>query len=82
MKSGTGQKMILNMISTAVMIQLGRVRGNRMVNMEITNKKLQDRGTRMIVSELGVSYSHARTLLALHGSVQKAIDAYKNGKNK
>lgn len=77
MKSGTAQKLILNMISTTVMIQLGRVRGNRMVNMEITNKKLQDRGTRMIASELGVSYSQARSLLAIHGSVQKAVDAYK-----
>lgn len=77
MKSGTAQKMILNMISTAVMIRLGRVRGNRMVNMKISNKKLQDRGTRMIMSELGISYSQARTLLALHGSVEKAIEAYK-----
>lgn len=80
MKSGTAQKLILNMISTTVMIQLGRVRGNRMVNMEITNKKLQDRGTRMIASELGVSYSQARSLLAIHGSVQRAIDAYKEMK--
>lgn len=77
MKSGTGQKMILNMISTSVMIQLGRVRGNRMVNMEITNKKLQDRGTRMILNELGIGYEQANALLALYGSVQKAIDAYR-----
>ena len=65
------------MISTSVMIQLGRVRGNRMVNMEITNKKLQDRGTRMILNELGIGYEQANALLALYGSVQKAIDAYK-----
>lgn len=78
MKSGTAQKMILNMISTAVMIRLGRVRGNRMVNMKISNKKLEDRGTRMLVSELGISYRDARTLLLLHGSVEKAIEAYNN----
>lgn len=81
MKSGTGQKLILNMISTSVMIQLGRVSGNRMVNMAISNQKLQDRGTRMLVSELGISYSQARTLLTLHGSVQKAIDAYRNNED-
>ena len=77
MKSGTGQKMILNMISTAVMIRLGRVRGNRMVNMEITNKKLRDRGTRMIAAELGISYEQARNLLGMYGSVQKAVDAFR-----
>ncbi len=77
MKSGTGQKMILNMISTAVMIRMGRVRGNRMVNMEITNKKLRDRGTRMIAAELGISYEQARNLLGMYGSVQKAVDAFR-----
>lgn len=82
MKSGTGQKMILNMISTAVMIQLGRVRGNRMVNMEITNQKLHDRGARMIASELGVSYSRACKLLDVYGSVQKAVEAYSEGVKK
>ena len=74
MKSGTGQKMILNMISTSVMIQLGRVKGNRMVNMQLTNKKLIDRGTRMIVDELGLDYEHAKRLLLMHGSVKKAIE--------
>jgi N-acetylmuramic acid 6-phosphate etherase len=77
MKSGTGQKMILNMISTTVMIKLGRVKGNRMVNMQLTNKKLIDRGTKMIVEELGLDYDHARRILLMYGSVKKAIDAYK-----
>ena len=54
MKSGTGQKMILNMISTSVMIRLGRVKGNRMVNMQLTNQKLIDRGTRMVAEELSL----------------------------
>ena len=76
MKSGTAQKMILNMISTSIMIQLGRVKGNKMVNMQLTNKKLVDRGTRMLVEELGIDYAKARTLLLLHGSVEKAIRAY------
>ena len=79
MKSGTGQKMILNMISTAVMIRLGRIKGNKMVNMQLTNQKLIDRGTRMIVEELGVDYGKAHTLLLMHGSVRKAIEAYGNG---
>jgi N-acetylmuramic acid 6-phosphate etherase len=77
MKSGTGQKMILNMISTAVMIKLGRVKGNRMVNMQLTNEKLIDRGTRMVADELGLDYDHARRLLLMHGSVQAAIGAYR-----
>lgn len=78
MKSGTAQKMILNMISTAVMIQLGRVKGNRMVNMQLSNQKLIDRGTRMIVDELGIDYEQAKSLLLLHGSVRKVIDTYRN----
>jgi N-acetylmuramic acid 6-phosphate etherase len=77
MKSGTGQKMILNMITTSVMIQLGRVKGNRMVNMQLSNKKLVDRGTRMIVDELGLDYDTAQALLLTHGSVKNAIDAYR-----
>ena len=76
MKSGTGQKMILNMITTSVMIQLGRVKGNRMVNMQLSNQKLIDRGTRMVSEELGMDYEHAKRLLLLHGSVKKAVDAY------
>ena len=76
MKSGTGQKMVCNMISTTVMIRLGRVKGNKMVNMQLTNAKLIDRGTRMLVEELGLPYDEARRLLLLHGSVQASIDAY------
>lgn len=77
MKSGTGQKMILNMITTSTMIQLGRVKGNRMVNMQLSNQKLVDRGTRMVSEELGMEYEHAKRLLLLHGSVKKAVDAYR-----
>ena len=75
MKSGTGQKMILNMISTATMIKLGRVKGNRMVNMQLSNQKLIDRGTRMVMDELHLPYEQARELLLRHGSVRKAVDA-------
>ena len=77
MKADTGHKMILNMISTSVMIQLGRVKGNKMVNMQLSNQKLVDRGTRMIVEELGLDYDHAKTLLLMNGSVKSAIDSYK-----
>ena len=77
MKSGTGHKMILNMISTSVMIQLGRIKGNKMVNMQLSNHKLVERGTRMIMEELGLDHDHAQKLLLLHGSVKKAIDAYR-----
>lgn len=76
MKSGTGQKMILNMITTSTMIQLGRVKGNRMVNMQLSNQKLVDRGTRMVAEELSLEYEQAKHLLLLHGSVKKAVDAY------
>ncbi len=77
MKSGTGQKMICNMITTSVMIKMGRVKGNKMVNMQLSNAKLVDRGTRMIVEELGLPYDEARRLLLMHGSVKKAVDAYR-----
>ena len=80
MKSGTGQKMICNMITTATMIRLGRVRGNRMVNMQLSNDKLIDRGTRMVADELGIGYERARGLLLLHGSALKAIEAGRDGK--
>ena len=76
MKSGTAQKLILNMISTTVMIRLGRVKGNRMVNMQLTNRKLIDRGTRMIMEELSLDYETACRLLKLHGSVREAVDSY------
>jgi N-acetylmuramic acid 6-phosphate etherase len=75
MKSGTAQKLILNMISTSVMIKLGRVKGNRMVDMQLSNNKLIDRGTRMVMNELGVPYEEANALLKQHGSVRKAVEA-------
>ena len=77
MKSGTGQKMICNMITTSVMIKMGRVKGNKMVNMQLSNAKLVDRGTRMIVEELALPYDEAKRLLLMHGSVKKAVDAYR-----
>ena len=77
MKSGTAQKMILNMISTTIMIELGRVKGNKMVNMQLSNQKLIDRGTRMIIEELNLDYENAKALLLLHGSVKSAIEAYR-----
>ena len=76
MKSGTAQKMVLNMITTSTMIKLGRVKGNRMVNMQLTNQKLVDRGTRMIMEELRLDYEQSKNLLLLHGSVREAIDSY------
>lgn len=76
MKAGTAQKLILNMISTSLMIQLGRVSGNKMVNMQLTNKKLVERGTKMIVEELGIETERARNLLLLHGSVKKVLDLF------
>ncbi|MCU4175035.1 N-acetylmuramic acid 6-phosphate etherase [Carboxylicivirga sp. N1Y90] len=78
LKSGTAQKMILNMITTTIMIKLGRVKGNKMVNMQLTNNKLVDRGTRMIMEEIGISYEAANALLLEHGSVKKAVDYYIN----
>ena len=78
MKAGTATKLILNMISTATMIRLGHVRGNRMVDMQLTNAKLVDRGTRMIMAETGLQdYDRARALLLEHGSVRKAVAAYR-----
>ncbi len=77
MKSGTGQKLICNMISTSVMIKMGRVKGNKMVNMQLSNAKLVDRGTRMVIEELGLEYEEAKRLLLLHGEVKAACDAYR-----
>jgi N-acetylmuramic acid 6-phosphate etherase len=76
MKSGTAQKLILNMITTTLMIQLGRVKGNKMVNMQLTNQKLVERGTRMIMDELGYQEDKAKRLLLLHGSVQKVLEHF------
>jgi N-acetylmuramic acid 6-phosphate etherase len=77
LKAGTAQKMVLNMITTTVMIKLGRVKGNKMVNMQLTNKKLIERGTRMIVEELNIQRDAARILLMQHGSVKKALEFYR-----
>lgn len=76
MKAGTAQKLVLNMITTATMIKLGRVKGNKMVNMQLSNAKLVDRGARMIVEELGIDYDQAKNILLIHGSVKKATEAY------
>jgi len=75
MKAGTVQKLILNMLSTTLMIKMGRVKGNKMVNMQLTNKKLIERGTRMIVDEMHIPKEEARKLLLKYGSVKKALDA-------
>jgi N-acetylmuramic acid 6-phosphate etherase len=77
MKSGTAQKLVLNMISTTTMIKLGRVIGNKMVDMQLTNTKLVDRGVRMIMDELGVGQVEGEELLRKHGSVRNAIDSTK-----
>jgi len=77
LKSGTAQKLVLNMITTVTMIKLGRVKGNKMVNMQLSNSKLVDRGARMIVQELGLDYNQARSLLLIHGSVKNAVEAYR-----
>ncbi|MBI4930719.1 MAG: N-acetylmuramic acid 6-phosphate etherase [Bacteroidetes bacterium] len=74
MKSGTAQKLVLNMISSTVMIKLGRVRGNKMVDMQLSNNKLVDRGTKMIMRELKLPYSAAKELLLKYGSVREAIN--------
>ena len=76
MKAGTAQKLVLNMISTTTMIQLGKVKGNKMVDMQLSNDKLVDRGVKMIMSEIPVSYEKAAELLKEFGSVRKAVDYY------
>ncbi len=78
MKSGTAQKLVLNMISTSLMIKLGRVKGNKMVDMQLSNNKLVDRGTRMVAEELQIDYDLASDLLQKNGSVRKAVDYYKS----
>jgi len=77
MKSGTAQKLVLNMISTTTMIKLGRVVGNKMVDMQLTNTKLVDRGTRMVMEALAIGYEEAEELLRKHGSIRKAIESRK-----
>lgn len=76
MKSGTAQKMVLNMISTSVMIKLGRVKGNLMIDMQLSNNKLIERAINMLVSSLKISYSDAKKLITKYGSVRKAIENY------
>ena len=76
MKAGTAQKLVLNMISTATMIQLGKVKGNKMVDMRLSNSKLVDRGVKMIMGEIPVSYEKAAELLAKYESVRKAVANY------
>ena len=76
MKAGTAQKLVLNMISSATMIQLGKVKGNKMVDMQLSNSKLVDRGVKMIMGEIPVSYEKASQLLSTYGSVRKAVENY------
>lgn len=76
MKAGTAQKLVLNMLSTSVMIQLGRVKGNKMVDMQLSNHKLIDRGTRMVMDATGADEQTAADLLEKYGSVRKAVDHY------
>lgn len=78
MKSGTAQKLVLNMISTTVMIRLGRVKDNKMFDMQLSNSKLVDRGTKMVKQELGITYEEAQHLLQKHGSVRRAVEAYRS----
>ena len=76
MKSGTAQKLVLNMISTSIMIRLGKVKGNKMVDMQLSNNKLVDRGTKMIMKAIKVDYEIANSLLKKYGSVRKVINNY------
>ena len=82
MKAGTAQKLILNMITTSTMIKLGRVKGNKMVDMQLSNNKLVDRGTKMLINELNISESEAKDLLDKHQNVRASIKAFKNGNKK
>lgn len=77
MKAGTAQKMVLNMLSTAAMVKLGRVKGNKMVDMQLSNDKLVDRGARMLMKELNISHAKGIELLEQYGSVRQAIQNYK-----
>lgn len=79
MKAGTAQKLVLNMLTTSTMIKLGRVKGNKMVDMQLSNLKLVDRGTRMVMEELNIGRAEAGALLKKYGSVRAAVEAYRNG---
>jgi N-acetylmuramic acid 6-phosphate etherase len=81
MKAGTAQKMVLNMITTAVMIQLGRVKGNKMVDMQLSNNKLVNRGVQMLMTALEINESEASVLLEKYGSVRSSIEHYDDGRN-
>lgn len=78
MKAGTAQKMVLNMISTTAMIHLGRIKGNKMVDMQLSNNKLIERGVNMLTAELPIDQSKAEELLLKYGSVRRALKNYKN----
>lgn len=78
MKAGTAQKLVLNMLTTTVMIKLGKVRGNKMTNMHLSNQKLRDRGVRMLQAELGIEENRAKELLLIHGGVEKVLQAIKH----
>ena len=83
MKAGTAQKLVLNMISTATMIRLGHVKGNKMLDMQLTNKKLVDRGTRMIMGETDITdYEYAKSLLLKYCQVRAAVEAYESGEER
>lgn len=79
MKAGTAQKLVLNMISTSVMIQLGKIKGNKMVDMQLSNNKLVDRGTKMLMEELNISEEKANKLLLKYNNVRAAINNFNNG---
>lgn len=79
MKAGTAQKLVLNMISTAAMVQLGKIKGNKMVDMQLSNNKLVDRGIKMLMTELHIDFSEAQTLLQTHKNVRTAIQNYTHG---
>ncbi|RNC79792.1 MAG: N-acetylmuramic acid 6-phosphate etherase [Winogradskyella sp.] len=82
MKAGTAQKLVLNMITTSSMIRLGKIKGNKMVDMQLSNNKLVNRGTKMIIDELNISETEAQELLNRYGSVRKVIQKFKNGRDK
>jgi len=79
MKAGTAQKLVLNMLTTSTMIQLGKVKGNKMVDMQLSNNKLVDRGVKMVMNELQITEAEAKLLLNKHQSVRASVKAYKNG---
>ena len=76
MKSGTAQKLILNMISTTIMIKIGRIKGNKMIDMQLSNNKLVERGTKMVMKQTGLKYEKAQYLLKKYGSVRNVLNNY------